>query len=332
MLRFRFQEIFPSCVFPSRSRRSSLVARRSSLVARRSSLVARRSSLVALERIAASAFAIAATTILSATVASAQTLYVTADRTVVGGNPINVSGFTNVTVGRNAVDANFFDVDADVIGGVSESLRVFNDSTVNLNAGRFDGFASSINGTSVLNINQSIINDIDGNEDGRIVLNDGEIDDLVLNDFSVGIINGGFVRSMTLSNRSELTINGGALESLIANTNSEVTVNGGTIQDNIGIQDSSVIDIFAGTFGDDAADRFNVENNARLNFKNGNVSASIRTRNNARTTIEGGNFASTIRGADSTSLTSISGGLFTQLASTGTGGRFILFGTNIVKT
>ena len=104
-------------------------------------------------------------------------------------------------------------------------------------------------------------------------------------------------------------------------------MSGGTIQDNVGVGESSVIDILAGTIGDASSDRFSVENNARLNFMNGSMSGALRTLNNARTTILDGGFAGAIRAQDSTSLTSIYGGTFSSLASQN--GKFDLYGTGI---
>lgn len=209
----------------------------------------------------------------AAPTASAQSLYVTADRTIAGGNPINGT-FTDIRVGTDAANAPFPNLTADVTGGTLGFLNALNRSTVNISGGTLGRPPEGFIFYSSLNIAQgSTVNMTGGSLIGFVGVRSTGSDGLV-NTFNMsggtvisfiqnengGIVNitGGTVTGNddfnAVSNYGSGTVNvtGGSVASILGASffGPGGTVNfGGTASTNSITSLGGTINISGGTFG-----------------------------------------------------------------------------------
>lgn len=168
--------------------------------------------------------------------AAAQNLYVTANRTVAGGNPINggVNGF--VVVGANSGNTPFPGVVADITGGtITDYVAARNQSTVNISGGTIGQLSDgSVIYTGLEIRGGSTINLTGGTIQSFVTVGPMFGDDGTVNTFNMS---GGTVPYIFNNGGGVVNITGGSIASapgfvqgVVANYgNGTVTVTGGTM-------------------------------------------------------------------------------------------------------
>lgn len=221
--------------------------------------------------------------LLPAIPATAQTLYVTSDRTVANSNPI--TGVTeDVVVGRDAANTNFFGVNADITGdiaagGLSKSLYGYNNSNLKIISGTIGGGSTG----TVLCYDSTTLTILGGSF--------GVIDTF---NSSIATISAGNISNTIYSNdQSTINLSGSVTSSqIISQDQSMINVSGGTFT-NVGAQGTNSVLNFGSTatttsmFGDQ--------------FGHVNVTGGVITKNfvaiaNSTATISGGDFGSATTG------------------------------------
>ena len=171
----------------------------------------------------------------------AQDLFVSSDRTIANGMPINGT-FDTVTIGRDNNAVNYNGVHADITGGVyNNDLMSYNTSTVNVtggnfkkNIGTFDKTRLNFGGSAQviqINANNQTVTNITG---GVIGLDSGfvSVGGVSANDKAkVNISGGTILGSLTSNDSSVINITGGDLTNVFPTTtgNSAMNLTGGAI-------------------------------------------------------------------------------------------------------
>ena len=184
----------------------------------------------------------------------AQNLYVSSDRTVSGGNPINGT-YDQVRIGRDSSGGNFTGVHADITGGVyNGALFSFNDSLVNITGGDFKNVILPQN-SSVLNFggtataenvlavfNKATLNVTGGSV---VTLQVGASGDTAIANVSGAVqinylnanantttnITGGMIGILYPFDDSVVNLKGGTVSELITGKNSVINFTGGIVTD-----------------------------------------------------------------------------------------------------
>ena len=295
--------------------------------------------------------------------AHAQDLYVSSDRTVANGNPINGT-FNTVRVGKDSALNNYDGIHADIIGGTyNAAFFAYNTSTVNVSGGlfkngllpqnatvlNFGGTAQSDNflavfNTATLNVSGGTINALQ-NTNAALVNFGGTAQAntlLTFNTSTTNVTGGTFSLNGRIQDSSNVIITGGTFNNgLDAYQNSTITVTGGTITGGLSGHNSSTVNIGGtaqidflqitdnSTFNISGANfpsGLNAVNNSTVNFSGGTVGSVLEADNNSIVNFGGTTQAGSLIAADSSTI-NVTGGVVTDLL--GIGGTYNISGGQI---
>lgn len=203
-------------------------------------------------------------------------LYVTVDRTIANGNPIDNStgGYTGVDVGEDSSANPFYGIHADLVGvQIGNAISVVNDGTVHFTNNSFTQYLYA--------------------EDSSTIL------------FDSGVANSG----VSVSGTAHLTFTGSAATNDIGTGDTAtVTITGGAISNHAGATGNGHLDISGGfvdhvtadtygtvSFGGTAStNRLFAQENSTITFTGGTISGYLYAANDSITNMSGG-YAEEIR-------------------------------------
>lgn len=188
-------------------------------------------------------------------------LYVTSDRTISGGNPINSSEF-GIYIGRDAVNNRYTGVDADLVGATdSWNLETLSDSVVSIRNNTYieQMYAQE---DSTVTVNSAIINNgitVNGHANltilGVLTTSIGIYSDAPMlpgdKRATANISGGTFNNAATVTGYGVLNLSGGSFgNAVIGFNNAEITFGGTASTLHMYAYDNSHITVTGGTIGD----------------------------------------------------------------------------------